>query len=147
MSIDRGLVDNDHKCLISIINDVQVIHRGPNLPKQVAEILTRLDIYASTHFEREERLQSAVAFPDADEHHQHHAELLGQLDVMRSEWASARAPNDMVAFHVHLCDFLHHWLIDHILKDDLLMKPFVAEMRRLSREVPPLEEAVAARQG
>jgi hemerythrin len=52
-----------------------------------------------------------------------------------------------VAFHVHLCDFLHHWLIDHILKDDLLMKPFVAEMRRLSREVPPLEEAVAARQG
>jgi len=146
MSIDKGQIDNDHKFLIGIINDVQLIQRGPNLPKLVLEILARLDVYASTHFEREERLQLAVVFPDADEHHQHHADLMSQLDIMRSEWASARAPHDMVAFHARLCDFLYHWLIDHILQHDLLMKPFVAEMRQHAREIT-LDAAVAAKVG
>jgi hemerythrin-like metal-binding protein len=144
MSIDHGIIDNDHKCLIRLVNDVQVIRPGPGLPKQVAEILERLDAYARAHFEREEQLQSSVTYPQAQAHHQRHVALMGELHTMRSEWEGAHAPRDMVAFHVHLCNFLFHWLIDHILKHDLLMKPYVADMRRHAKEQVPLEEWVAA---
>jgi len=48
----------------------------------------------------------------------------------------------MGAFHVRLRDFLYHWLRDHIIKSDLLMKPFVAEMQRRSQATVALAEAV-----
>jgi hemerythrin len=48
---------------------------------------------------------------------------------MRADWRAVGAPKAIAAFHTRICDFLHHWLIDHILQDDLLMMPFIAEMR------------------
>ena len=39
-------------------------------------------------------------------------------------------------------DFLYHWLCDHIVKVDRLMKPFVSEMRRHSQAAISLAEAV-----
>lgn len=147
MSVDRGIVDNDHKCLISLVNDVQVIRHGPNLPKQVAEILERVDIYARTHFDREEQLQSAVGFPGAEAHHQHHVDLTDALVAMRADWNIIRVPKAMMTFHRRLCDFLYHWLIDHILKEDLMMRPFVAEMRQHAKGFQTLDQAVVSGQG
>jgi hemerythrin len=144
MSIDHGTIDNDHKCLIRLVNDVEVIRPGPGLPKQVAEILERLDAYAHAHFEREEQLQSSVTFPQAQDHHERHVALMGELHAMRAEWEQARAPRDMVTFRAHLCDFLYHWLVGHIVKHDLLMRPYVAEMQRHAKEPVPLDDWVAA---
>lgn len=144
MSIDGGVIDNDHKSLIGLINDVEYIQAGPGLPKQVTVILTRLAAYAQAHFEREERLQSAVGYPLRDPHHFRHMALMHELDAMHAEWQIARAPKDMVAFHVRLCDFLRHWLMSHVIKDDLPMRPYVAEMRRHADGVGSLDEAVQA---
>jgi hypothetical protein len=46
----------------------------------------------------------------------------------------------MIAFHRRLGEFLHHWLVDHILRDDLLMKPFADELRLHAVGLGPLEE-------
>jgi hypothetical protein len=48
----------------------------------------------------------------------------------------------LIEFHARLCDFLHQWLVDHILKADTLMKPFVVEMKRNARAANTLAEAV-----
>jgi hypothetical protein len=39
MSIDNGLIDNAHKCLINIVNDLDVIHADAGMPRQVTTIL------------------------------------------------------------------------------------------------------------
>ena len=145
MSIDNGLIDNDHKCLIAIVNDLDVIHPGAGMPKQVTAILRRLNHYAQSHFMREEQLQAAVGYTLADAHHHRHRALTHELDAMRVEWEIVRAPRDMIAFHRRLGEFLHHWLVDHILKDDLLMQPFAAELRHHSVGMTPLGEVDAPR--
>jgi hemerythrin len=34
----------------------------------------------------------------------------------------------VAAFHAEMAAFLHHWLIDHIIKSDLRMKPYAANI-------------------
>jgi len=141
MSIDDGLVDADHKCLIALVNDVDLVAPGPAMPAELMTILDRLSTYARTHFDREERLQLATGFTYAQAHHARHKGLMRELDAMRAE-CEAGPPDQIEVFHARLRDFLYHWLRDHIIKADLLMKPFVPRMRRHAQAAVPLIEAV-----
>jgi hemerythrin len=38
--------------------------------------------------------------------------------------------------------FLHHWLVDHIIKSDLRMKPYAARMAPHAATMKPLATAV-----
>lgn len=142
MSIDDGLIDADHKCLIGLVNEVDLVHAGLTMPKELAVILAKLDAYARVHFEREERLQVATGFTYSRAHHRRHGVLMHDLNVMSAECKQARGLHEMEAFHVRLRDFLYHWLSDHILKVDRLMRPFVSEMRLHSHGSVPLARAV-----
>jgi hemerythrin len=141
MSIDDGVIDADHKCLIALVNDVGLVGPGPAMPAELTAILARLTTYARIHFEREERLQLATGFTYAQAHHAAHWSLMRKLDAMRAECEKG-PPEQMVAFHARLCDFLYHWLRDHIVKADLLMRPFVPRMRRHAQAAGSLAEAV-----
>jgi len=139
--IDGGVIDDDHKCLIGLVNEVDLIGPGPTMAVELATILAQLRTYARIHFEREERLQIATAFPYAQAHRAGHRDLARELDAMRTEFETT-VPEQMGAFHGRLRDFLHHWLRDHIIGSDLLMKPFAAEMQRYSQATVALVEAV-----
>jgi hemerythrin len=142
MTIDGGLIDDDHKCLIGLVNEVDLIRPGVAMPAALALILTKLDAYARFHFEREERLQATTGFTYASAHHRRHGALMRELDDMRAECVKPLDLHQMGAFHARLCDFLYHWLTDHILKVDRLMKPFVSEMRLHSLGSVTLAKAV-----
>jgi hemerythrin len=92
MSIDNGLIDNAHKCLINIVNDLDVIHADAGMPRQVTTILDRLNQYAQSHFQREERLQQAVGYKLSEAHHHRHRALTHELDAMRAEWETPAHP-------------------------------------------------------
>lgn len=141
MAIDDGVIDADHKSLIALVNDVDLVAPGPDMPARLMAILERLNTYAQIHFDREERLQLATGFTFAQAHQARHRSLVRELDAMRAECA-AGPPAQMEAFHARLCDFLRHWLCDHIIKADLLMKTFVPRMRRHAQAAVPLTEAV-----
>jgi hemerythrin len=147
MSIDGGIIDADHKCLIVLVNDVESIQPGRTMRGELAVIMAKLDAYARLHFEREERLQIATAFTYSQAHHRRHGALMRDLAGMGAECGKVRDLSEMGAFHVRLCDFLYHWLMDHILKVDRLMKPFVSEMRLHSEGSVPLAKAVELSQG
>jgi len=145
MSVDNGPIDNDHRHLIGIINEFsEAKPRSADLAK-LHGILDELDHYAKTHFAREESLQRSVRYTYADAHRHEHENLVVQLDAMRAEFttltraapASPEQPTAdasaadvaVAAAHAKMAAFLGHWLIDHILKSDLRMKPFVAPLR------------------
>lgn len=142
MSIDEGVIDADHRCLIDLVNDVDAVMPGPAMPAELAVILARLHAYAGLHFEREERLQIQTAFTYQQAHHKRHASLLRDLDVMRVACEKAFSPQQLKEFHASLSDFLYHWLVDHIVKADVLMKPFVSEMKQNAPAMISLAEAV-----
>lgn len=164
MSIDGGLIDGDHRHLISIMNEFCAASPTEDSRDRLLSILDRLNIYTTIHFRREEQLQRAVHYPYIDAHHHEHGDLLRDLySIHEGLTASVAAPpaedaspddNDpaatptpptvdpgaIVEAHRKVAEFLHHWLIDHIIKSDLRMKPFAKRMAPLSQGMQPLRQ-------
>jgi hemerythrin len=143
MSIDGGVIDDDHKCLIALINDVAAIRPSSKMPMLVEVAIARLLAYAEVHFQREEKLQIASAFTYAQAHRSRHRSIVRDMDSMLAD--CKQLPIDALPqFHARLCDYLYDWLCDHILKADMQMKPFVTEMRRHAAHWASLPDEVRA---
>ena len=129
MSVDGGLIDDDHRALIAIINEFAAAPVTPAGIPVLVRILGKLHRYTKTHFEREETLQKAVNYPFHDAHRHAHKDLIRQLSEVRAELKDKAAAYDIAAMHSRLENFLHHWVIDHIIEADLRMKPYTKAMR------------------
>lgn len=164
MAIDGGLIDGDHKHLISIMNEFCAASPTEDSRDRLLGILDRLNVYTTIHFRREEQLQRAVHYPYIDAHHHEHGDLLRELySIHQGLTAPVAAPTaedagagdteltpmaaapmadarTVVEAHRTVAEFLHHWLVDHIIKSDLRMKPFAKRMAPLSQGMQPLEQ-------
>lgn len=142
MSVDGGLIDQDHRVLIGIINDFAATEPTAEAIPALEAILAKLDRYTQIHFEREEKLQRAILYPFHEAHRRSHKDLIRQLSEVREELkvkAATHSSENLAAAHARMGDFLHHWLVDHIIEADLRMKSYTAEIRahanKLSRRL------------
>ncbi len=147
LTIDHGPIDRDHHTLIAIINKFETVQPGPDAAARLAAVIDELERYGSAHFGREEELQRLVAFPLAAEHGQQHRHLMRSLLEARADLARTASAKGLAAFREHMCGFLNDWLIDHIIKTDLLMKPYVKAMAPHAELLGNLHAAVRAMAG
>ena len=130
MSINNGgVIDQDHKNLIEIINRFGEIAADGLDKEEAAEILYALKFYTQTHFGREEQLQNLVSFPCADAHHHEHANLIKTLDTAIQHFKESDG-EQQERLHVEIQEMLHDWLINHILFSDLKMQMYVDAMKK-----------------
>jgi hemerythrin len=140
MSIDRGLVDEDHRHLINIINRFDhLVALGRFDRADVVEILHSLKFYTDTHFDREEHLQRLVGYPEHDSHHEEHGRLLKELDGIIAK-ASATDDGDAADVAPEMIKLLRHWLLGHIIGIDLRMRAYAEAMRRHTGGLPDLKD-------
>lgn len=121
LSVGNNIIDEDHKYLIEIINRVEVCLTKKDMSALKAE-LKRLHDYSLLHFDREEKIAIAVGYEQTPRLHQSHQSLMEKLAKMESDFVTAEqtwSPELTSGF----ADFLRNWLIDHVIKEDLLMKP------------------------
>lgn len=121
LSVGNDVIDADHKHLIEIINRAEHSLNTKNRN----ELMTTLDAlsgYSKVHFDREERIAAAAGYSQTPGLHQSHESLLagfehvrGEIDAMRQDWSAEAAE--------HFSALLRNWLLDHVIKEDLLMKP------------------------
>jgi len=147
LSVDGGPIDQDHHTLIAIINSFEDVRPGEDTIARLTEVLAKLEQYGSVHFEREEQLQRTVSFPYAESHDRQHRILLDSLARARTALAAVTSDEDLATFRSHMCGFLHDWLLDHIIQNDLLMKPFVRAMAPHAALIANLHAAVRAMAG
>lgn len=121
MSVDGGVIDDDHRRLLGIINSFERAH---TTKWDVATVLDDLKAYSIKHFRREEELQRQMGFPDADAHHDEHERLIGRLEQIVAAFDKANNEN-LPKFIEHTTKLLHDWLVDHIISCDLKMKPYI----------------------
>ena len=132
MSIDNGgIIDQDHKHLIEIINRFGEIAADGLDKEEAAEILYALKFYTQTHFGREEQLQNLVSFPYADAHHHEHANLIKTLESAIQHFKESDG-EQQERLHGEIQEMLHDWLINHILSSDLKMRMYVDAMKKHS---------------
>ncbi len=126
LSVGHPDIDNDHKVLISIINDFEkTVDNWPG-EKVIHEVLIKLHDYAGQHFSREEDIQVNHHYPFREEHKREHNILLAQVvDRANRYFIKKTEPITKEALQ-GVAEFLKHWLVDHIIKSDLRMRRFVA---------------------
>jgi len=126
LEIGDEAIDKDHKYLICLINTVELTLRIPQHRDMLPTTLTQLVEYTHEHFEREESIMLAMSYPHYDRHKQQHQLLIRELTAIKQK---IEAKHDG-GFTDDECDSLanlfRHWLADHLMKEDMLLKPALA---------------------
>ncbi len=113
LSVHDVLIDEDHKILIGMVNE---LHDAADLGKDyitLSGILERLAAYTREHFQREEDLMQSIAYPRYKAHKEQHRKLLERVTDLQQELNRAR---EMVALET--AELLRFWLSSHILLSD-----------------------------
>ncbi len=121
MSVGVDLLDADHRMFIAMINELEEIARLPARRTDTKRVLDGFVDYARYHFDREEEVMAACAYPAIKAHKKQHAafdrvihDVVGRfeddLDARIGEWVVV---------------YLREWLVHHILVEDMAYRPFV----------------------
>ncbi|HUK65409.1 MAG TPA: bacteriohemerythrin, partial [Anaeromyxobacteraceae bacterium] len=107
-------IDLEHRELIYSAGALGEAIRKGNLAR-AADILERLESYASKHFRAEERFMESAAYPRAGEHRSAHELFASELSRRRADYqASGPVASAMVEIH----EWLAAWLEDHVAGAD-----------------------------
>lgn len=119
LSVGDDVIDDDHRNLINIINDYdRALETGS--VDHIVGVFDRLKAYTQEHFDREENLQRAIHFDEVKSHKEKHEEMIRTLDdIHRSFLEKDRESVEKLKI------LLRDWLIQHIIKQDLKMIPYL----------------------
>lgn len=79
LSVGVKLVDDEHKLLLSIFNDLVNALRTDRPLSVAKRVVEELAGYATYHFAHEEELMRAFRYPELESHHREHDKLTGRL--------------------------------------------------------------------
>ena len=106
-------VDEQHKVLVSLLNQLHVAIVEHRAKATAREILDQLAEYTRTHFLLEESLMRLTHYPGFDIHKQQHEELIGQVQSLQH-----KLDDEKVTITFELLHFLKNWLVQHINESD-----------------------------
>ena len=129
MATGLSVIDNDHKNLIIMINTFEDLVATIN-EKSDKEAAIELDQefyllhdYTKTHFRREEMIMKALNFPELKKHYTHHQKLIKRLVDAYKAFKVQREQGNLEDSITELNEILNDWLLDHVIKEDLKIKP------------------------
>jgi hemerythrin len=119
--IDVSLIDADHLNLF-----MEIAHFNENLQsgmstEDLGKSLNFLDKYVGAHFAREEMLMREKGYPDYTQHKALHLQLKKVVFAVRRVFQTDIDKVDKEKLN----QFLHDWLVEHILKVDAKLAPYV----------------------
>ncbi len=128
MSVGNLIIDLDHRYLLSLINQVEYALRHPEESDQLKLSLEQLADYAREHFAREEQLQLRIQHRGYMKHKMAHQNLLDRLDRISAEILAEEDPEALKQRRSEITQLLRDWLLDHVLKEDMKMKPDLEQL-------------------
>ena len=108
-SVNVKVLDEQHKKLVEFMNNLyENLLKGISA-EQIETSFNEIMALASEHFSTEERYFQQYAYPGAEEHIQHHREIVADIEEIRSNHKQ-----DIVAQGFQLLDLMEDWLIVHM---------------------------------
>ncbi len=112
LSVGVELIDNQHKMLIHLINQLASAVENKEDHQTIADIFSQLQDYTKYHFDTEETYFFRLNNHDTKLHIQQHHQFINQLHEF------AKQHQDFSNFSSQLLEFLSEWLINHIQVED-----------------------------
>lgn len=113
LSVNIASIDDDHKKLLSLINNLQTAVYYPTGEAFERQALEELVDYTKYHFEREERMMRENDYPDYEAHKRQHEEMIEKVGGFLEAY-----DKDRDATVEELSVFLKDWLLKHIAGTD-----------------------------
>lgn len=123
MTLGVKALDDDHKKLISLVNDLDEAIQNNKSVQILTDIFDELLKYVETHFGREEGYMKKCGYEDYEAHSEEHKKITAKLKTLRDRLAK----DDDVILSVEVAEFLSSWLLDHIVVNDLSLRPAFEE--------------------
>ncbi len=112
-SVDIQELDEQHKCLIEIMNELYLALAQKSSLDLIEDVLDKLVEYTKIHFAVEETLMRIFHYEGYEEHKQIHDHIVDQVLAYQAKF---RTGDTSVGMDLLL--FLKEWLFDHINKID-----------------------------
>ncbi len=112
-SVGVDQMDDQHKVLISMINNLNDALASGKAKETVGVVLNDLLVYTETHFAQEEAFMKKGGYAELEGHIKIHRAFTGKIKELQIQYAQGTA---MVSRDVMV--FLKDWLINHIAKMD-----------------------------
>ncbi len=113
LSVGIEAIDQDHKKLLTLINNLQTSVLYPTGETFERQALSELVEYTKYHFAREEKLMQENGYPDYAPHKQQHEEMIAKVGSYMEAYEK-----DREGTVDELTGFLKTWLINHIAGTD-----------------------------
>lgn len=119
LSVGIQEVDEQHKVLIELINELyDAMIKGASKEFN-GNILNRLIKYSQTHFTVEESMMRVVEYGGYDTHKKGHDDFIVNLESLKQKYN-----NGQMHISMELMNFLKDWLSNHIMKTDKEYVPY-----------------------
>ena len=113
-SVGVQAVDNQHKVLFDIINELHAAMMKGQAQSLTGPMLHKLADYTHTHFSEEEAMMAAAKYPGLADHKLKHRELVKQVEEYVLSYDKGE-----ITLNLKLLNFLRDWLTNHIQKVDM----------------------------
>ena len=124
-------VDQEHQQLFEIVNSLHDAILQEESYSVLQKIFNHLATHTIEHFESEEALMLAKAYPGFHRHKQVHDGLLAKVNALLQQLDQQELPPS-----VKLTEFLTEWLAHHIKGEDQKMIQFFRQQAEFEPVVP-----------
>ena len=114
MSVGVKVLDDDHKRLVALINDLHDGLKAGHGKDVLGKTLDGLVSYTRSHFEREEQLFAKTGYPNSHAHKKEHDSLTNQVLGVQAKYKGGAD----TSLTLEVMDFLKTWLTNHIQGSD-----------------------------
>lgn len=121
-------IDEDHRATYALVQKFINLPTDDLWRDDGAMLLKQLRSLSIEHFAREEKVQKAIRFPGAVDHHDQHVRLLAMLDEMISQVDQENALFPFSYVKDRADRLLQFWFLEHFAKSDAQMKPYIAKV-------------------
>ena len=108
-------VDNQHKKLFDLINELNDAMKQGKGSEVVGKTLDALMNYTVTHFKDEEALMVSKKYPGYLSHKMQHDQFVAKVKEMAEKQKAGRS-----LVQIEVSKFLADWLTGHIIKTDMM---------------------------
>ncbi|MDX9715318.1 MAG: bacteriohemerythrin [Dissulfurispiraceae bacterium] len=123
LSVNVQEIDQQHKKLVHMINELHEAMKQGQGPQTLGEIINRMSSYAVTHFATEENYFGQFGYPGTTLHKKEHSAFIKKISEFKDGFE-----NGKLALTIEVLNFLKEWLQNHIKKTDKQYSLFFNEM-------------------
>lgn len=119
-SVKIKAVDEQHKILVSSLNELYEAMRNREAETVISGILKKLTDYIGIHFSFEEDLMTRHGYPDLPEHKKEHEDFVAKVSDFVEKHKAGK-----LMLSMEVMTFLIQWLKEHIMGSDKKYGPFL----------------------